>query len=160
MGLREQGFDHLEYRRALGCFATGVTIMTIRDGSDQPRGITVSSFSSLSLEPPLVLWSIKRESHSYPYFREAKAFAVNILSSDQERTSRDFCLPIDRFATVEWIDGSHRLPLIQGCAAWIECAMESILDGGDHAILIGRVLRTSVFDRKPLLHWGGEYRAL
>jgi len=152
--------DPMEFRHAMGHFATGVSIITTRDGEDRPYGITVSSFSSLSLSPPLVQWSIKDESYSLPIFSAATHFAVNLLACGQEEASRTFCKPVDRFATVEWEEGYNRLPLIRGSLAWIECLREDILEGGDHRIVIGQVLRVRTFDELPLVHWRGRYAQL
>lgn len=152
--------DPEQFRQGLGHLATGVTVVSARDAEDKPYGLTISSFASLSLDPPLVQWSIKTSSYSYPIFAAADYYAVNILSQNQECVSRDFCKPIDRFATVEWEEGIERLPLIHGAVAWLECAREEILTGGDHAIMIGRVLRLRTFDEMPLLHWRGQYAAI
>lgn len=152
--------DPHQFRHGLGHLATGVTVITTRDADDKPYGLTISSFASLSLDPPLVQWSIKVSSYSFPIFEAADHFAVNILAHDQEEVSRNFCKPIDRFATVDWEQGLAGLPLIRGAVAWLECAREEILTGGDHAIIIGRVLRLQTFDQMPLLHWRGQYAAI
>lgn len=152
--------DADQFRHGLGHLATGVTVVSTRDAENRPYGLTVSSFASLSLDPPLVQWSIKQSSYSYPIFQRADCFAVNILASDQEQVSRDFCKPIDRFATVEWGEGIEGLPLIHGAVAWLECQREEVLVGGDHVIMIGRVLKLQTFDYKPLLYWRGQYAAI
>src|SRR5260370_10514629 len=92
-------------RHALGHFATGITVISTRDAAGKPYGATVSSFSSLSLDPPLIQWSLTTKSYSYPIFREATHFAVNILASDQEEVSRTFCKPLDRLAHVQSLEG-------------------------------------------------------
>jgi len=152
--------DSAEFRRAMGHFPTGVTVITTLDGDGQPYGITVSSFASLSLDPPLVQWSIKGESFSMPIFAGAERFAVNVLAAGQEEVSKTFSRPVDRFKTVEWAEGEGRIPLILGCLAWVECTREHILKGGDHRIVVGRVVRTRAFDRGPLIHWKGQYARL
>ena len=146
-----------EYRNAMGHFATGITVVTARNACGQPYGLTVNSFSSLSMDPPLVQWTIKGSSYCWPSFSICTAFAVNILASGQEAVSHAFCKPVDRFATVEWEEGLDGLPLIRGCLAWIECSMHRIVEGGDHWILMGEVVRARTFERKPLLFWRGRY---
>ena len=148
------------FRHALGHFATGITVISARDSQGKPYGATVSSFSSLSLEPPLIQWSLTTTSYSYPIFSEAKHFAVNILASDQEDISRIFCKPIDRFSQVESLVGLERLPLVAGCLGWIECALEREIKAGDHTIFVGRVLRARVAEKYPLVHWHGGYHSL
>lgn len=146
-----------EFRRVMGQFATGVTIMTTIAADGTPHGMTVNSFSSLSLDPPLVLWSIRQTSASYPVFKTAQHFAINILSSAQEETSRIFSKPVDRFAEVKWEEGIERLPLIKGSLAWVQCEMHSGMPGGDHTIFIGKVIRAQTFNKTPLLYWRGTY---
>lgn len=152
--------DAASFRHGMGHRATGVSVVSTRDVERRPYGPTISSFASLSLDPPLVQSSIKRSSYAFPIFDAAGTFAVNILAGDQERVSRDFCRPIDRFGTVFWEEGLHGLPLIHGAVAWLECAREELLVGGDHRIFVGRVLRVRTFDRAPLVHWRGGYRTL
>jgi len=152
MHLQPDGF-----RDAMSRFATGVTVISTLDEDGAPRGITVNSFGSLSLDPPLVQWNIIKTSYSYPVFHRANRFAVNILAADQETVSRNFCKAIDRFATVGIETGMEGLPLISGCAAWIECCVTDEFPGGDHAIFIGQVERCRVFDRLPLIVWRRIY---
>ncbi len=152
--------DAASFRHGMGHLATGVSVVSTRDGDGRPYGLTISSFASLSLDPPLIQWSIKSSSYAFPIFHAADIFAVNILAGDQEQVSRDFCRPIDRFRTVGWEEGLDGLPLIYGAVAWLECAREELLAGGDHRIFVGRVLRLRTFDREPLLHWRGGYRTL
>lgn len=146
-----------DFRHVMGHYATGVTVVTTLDESGTPHGLTVNSFSSLSLDPPLVLWSLRGNSASLPVFREAKHFAINILSSQQEQVSRDFAKPIDRFAAVEWDEGLERLPLIRDSLGWVECTLHSELPGGDHSLFVGRVLRARATPKAPLLYWRGAY---
>ncbi|SCW56804.1 MULTISPECIES: flavin reductase family protein [unclassified Pseudomonas] len=147
----------VEFRGAVGQFATGITVVSTLDAEGKPYGMTASSFCSLSLDPPLIQWSISTKSFSFPIFNQAAHFAVNILAADQEEVSRNFCKPINRFSTVAIAQGLHGLPLIEGSLAWLECKLEERLIGGDHTIFIGRVLRSKVFDKTPLLHWRGGY---
>lgn len=146
------------FREALGHFATGVTVMTTVDPDEGRYGVTATSFSSLSLDPPLVQWSLRNEAYSLPVFMRAGRFAVNILAADQEAISRRFATPdVDRFAGLEIEEGLLEMPLIRSAAAWIECSLETTLPGGDHTIMVGRVLRARTFHRTPLLHWRGSY---
>lgn len=149
-----------EFRRAVGQFPTGVTVVSTIDSKARPYGVTASSFCSLSLDPPLIQWSISTKSFSFPIFDQADYFAINVLGVGQEEVSRNFCKPIDRFATVTTVPGVQNLPLICGSLAWIECEIEERVKGGDHTIFVGRVLRTRVFEGTPLLHWQGNYSQL
>ena len=157
---RTQVLTQTAIRHALGHFPTGVTVISTVDVHGKPYGVTVSSFSSLSLDPPLVQWSLTTSSYSYPIFKQVKHFAVSILASDQEEISRIFCKPLDRFAEVESIAGLEGLPLVAGCLGWIECYLEQEIEAGDHTIFIGRVIRMRVADKSPLLHWRGTYHPL
>lgn len=149
------------FREAVGHFATGITVMTTQHPEEGRYGVTATSFSSLSLEPPLVQWSLRNAAYSLPIFIRSRYFAVNILASDQEDVSRRFATAgVDRFADLELEGGLAGLPLIEGAAAWIECALETTLPGGDHTILVGQVLRARTFGRPPLLHWRGRYLAM
>nr|ART37769.1 F265 [uncultured bacterium]ART40807.1 L387 [uncultured bacterium] len=146
------------FRDALGHFATGITVMTTLDDEEGCYGVTATSFSSLSLDPPLVQWSLRNAAYSLPIFQRSKHFSVNILAADQEAISRRFATRgVDRFANLEVEQGLAEMPLIGGAAAWIECALETTLPGGDHTILVGRVLRARTFSKPPLLHWRGDY---
>jgi len=132
--------------------------MTTLDVKGAHFGVTASSFASLSLDPPLVQWSLRNESYSLPLFLKTGCFAVNILSAGQETISRRFSTPdIDRFDNLEIETGLNGLSLIPGAVAQIECSLENTLAGGDHTILVGRVLRARTFSGTPLLHWRGAY---
>lgn len=149
------------FREALGRFATGITVMTTQDAQEGRYGVTATSFSSLSLDPPLVQWSLRNAAYSLPIFLRSGHFAVNILAVGQEDVSRRFATAdVDRFAGLDTQDGLGGLPLISGAAAWIECALETTLPGGDHTILVGRVLRARTFSKQPLLHWRGAYLSI
>jgi flavin reductase (DIM6/NTAB) family NADH-FMN oxidoreductase RutF len=155
-----QAVTSAAFRHVLGQFATGITVISTRDAAGKPYGATVSSFSSLSLDPPLIQWSLTTKSYSYPIFSQTKHFAVNILASDQEEVSRTFTKPLDRFAHVESLEGIAGLPLVAGCLGWIECRLEREIEAGDHTIFIGRVLNARVVEKFPLLHWRGAYHPL
>ena len=149
--------DQRAFRRALGQFATGVAIITARLG-EQTVGVTANSFTSVSLDPPLVLWSLESKAQSLPVFREARHFAVNVLSADQVALSTRFARSTsDKFQAVEWQPGASGAPLIKGVAAQFECRREAEHDGGDHVILIGRVDRFARFDREVLVFAHGRY---
>ena len=149
-------------RTALGRFATGVAIITCVDATGQRIGLTANSFSALSLDPPLVLWSLRRSSLSLPGFAAAAHFAVNVLAESQVELSRRFASSqvADKFAQGPWAAGVGGAPVLAGSAAVFECATERELDGGDHALFIGRVLRVSDLGVAPLLFQGGHYHML
>lgn len=152
------GFDSRAFRRALGNFATGVTVMTAADADARRVGVTANSFNSVSLDPPLVLWSIDKRSGSYEVFHCATHFAVNILAADQVDLSNQFARPsADRFGGVAWEVGAGGAPLLADCAARFQCEKYQQLDGGDHWILIGRVLAFDDLGRAPLLYHQGVY---
>ncbi len=149
------------FRTALGIFPTGVTIVTTRDGNGDAIGLTVSSFNSVSMDPPLILWSIMRASPNLALFEAAEHFAVNVLADDQAEISNRFASPVaDRFAGLDVTDGVGGVPLIGGSAAQFECATWSHVDGGDHLIVVGRVLRFHASDRNPLIFAKGRYETL
>lgn len=152
--------DPLAFREAMARFASGVTVVTARSRQDQRlAGFTASAFSSLSLEPPLVLVCLDRGADSYAVFAEAETMAISILAIDQRPLAHHFATKgADKFAgRVFDIGEATGLPLIPGAVAHVECAMHSRLDGGDHVILVGRVLRASATDREPLLHYNRSF---
>lgn len=155
-------FDPRAFRNALGCFPTGVAIMTtVHNG--QPVGLTCSSFSSVSLEPPLVLWSLRRESKSLEAFRNSGAFAINILAEDQNLLSARFASGkiTDKFEGIACTPGLKGIPILQGCMASFECSTYAQHEAGDHVIFIGQVER---FDHgraeEPLVFYKGAYMML
>lgn len=149
--------DSRAFRRCLGQFTTGVTVITAQH-ADQTVGMSVNSFSALSLDPPLVLWSIRRESGSLPTFRAASHFAVNVLAANQVETSNLFASSKeDKFGQSRWSRGRFGSPLLEGTIASMECRLEQILDGGDHLILVGRVEHYARFVGDPLLFTQGRY---
>lgn len=155
-----------ELRRALGCFATGVTIVTAPSADGHPIGVTVSSFNSVSLDPPLVLFSIARDARSLPVLRAAEAFAVNVLGHDHAELSNRFARPIDaadgsKWDGVEYAEGFGGAPVIPGAVACFECTPYARYDGGDHEIFVGRVTRhRSDPELAPLLFFRGGYHAV
>jgi flavin reductase (DIM6/NTAB) family NADH-FMN oxidoreductase RutF len=153
--------DHRALRDALGAFATGVTVVTARDPEGRPIGLTVNSFNTVSLEPPLVLWSLSLASPNLAAFRQASHFAVNVLAADQQAVSECFARRgADRFAGLAWREGLGAAPLLPGCCAVLECRNELQHEGGDHLIFIGRVERFSRSAAPPLVYHGGRYRSL
>lgn len=153
----DPAIDGRAFRRCLGQFATGVTVITARCG-EAYAGMAVNSFSALSLEPPLVLWSIRRASGSLPVFTGASHFAVNVLAGDQVEVANLFAASgVDKFAAAQWISGRTGSPVLAGTIATMECAREQVIDGGDHLILIGRVLHFARHVGEPLLFAQGRY---
>jgi len=151
--------DTKQFRNALGSFATGVTIITTRDEAGGAIGVTANSFNSLSLDPPLVLWSIGVKAFSYPAFAKAKHFVVHVLAADQQALSDRFARPsTEKFDGVAFEHGLGDVPLFPGCAAVFECSTERCVEGGDHVIMIGRVERFSVNESAlPLMSYRGRY---
>lgn len=149
--------DPRGFRQCLGQFSTGVTVVTTDIGG-QRAGVTANSFSSLSLDPALILWSIAKSSRSYEMFCNARHFAISILAADQVQVSQRFASKEDdKFATIDWFAGENGAPLIKGSAGRLECTTESIHDGGDHALIIGRVTRFEREARKALIFSRGRY---
>jgi flavin reductase (DIM6/NTAB) family NADH-FMN oxidoreductase RutF len=157
-------FNELEFRRALGAFATGITVISTVTENGQFDGLTVNSFNSVSLEPPLILWSLSLATPHFPAFKTIPRFAVNILAADQAAIAERFAtLNNNQFDGVETNLGLGGVPLLQGCIAVLECRTETIYPGGDHIIFIGRVERLHCDNREPLgplLYWNGSYRTL
>lgn len=150
--------DGNEFRRALGCFATGVAVVTTIDGKGQKVGITVSSFNSVSMDPPLVLWSIAHDAMSYDAFMNAEYFAVNVLTIGQQDLSVRFAnMGIDKFKDLDCREGLHGSPILPKFAACFECRTEHRYDGGDHKIIVGRVLRLEDTDEDPLIFYRGHF---
>ena len=150
--------DPMAYRRALSCFATGVAVVTALDSSGERVGITISSFNSVSLEPPLVLWSIANNAQSYPVFTGVKYFAVNVLAMHQQELCDRFAQQgIDKFAGLQCRDGLGGAPILPEYAACFECSTEYIHPGGDHSIIVGRVLRLEDRETDPLIFYRGRF---
>lgn len=151
-------FDPKAFRRALGNFATGITVITAQTPSGEKTGVTANSFNSVSLEPPLILWSIDKRSGSCRIFEEASHFAVNILAADQIDVSNHFARPSDdKFADVTFTEGFGGAPLLQDTSACFQCESYETLDGGDHWILIGKVVAFEDAGRAPLVYHQGSY---
>lgn len=148
-------------RSALGRFATGVTIVTCVDAEGRPVGLTVNSFAALSLEPPLVLWSLRTESPSLAAFDRARHFAVNVLAQSQLEVSRRFAsMSTERFEVGRWGAGLTGAPVLAGTVATIECASAGAQTQGDHQLYVGRVVHAVSHGGAPLLFHAGRYRSL
>ncbi len=150
-----------ELRQALGRFVTGVTIVTCRDENGEPVGLTANSFNALSLEPPLVLWSLRQASSTIAAFTNASHFAVNVLAADHVELSRRFARPSSAtFDAGVWTDGQGGAPLLSGCVAVFECRRRSHHAAGDHLLFIGEVERIGGTADTPLVYHAGHYRTL
>lgn len=146
-------------RQALGSFPTGVAVLTTLGANGAFVGLTVSSFTALSLDPPLILWALSARSASLRAFESSEHFAVNILAEDQVEISRRFASSNpNRFQGIAVHSGLSGTPLIEGCSAHIECRVHSAQPGGDHVLFVGRVERVRVHGRPPLLYVGSRYR--
>lgn len=151
-------FDAREFRAALGCFATGVTIITTRAPDGTPIGVTANSFNSVSLDPPMVLWSLAKKAWSLPAFLQSRHWAVHVLAADQVALSNRFaCAAADKFAGLVLEISEQGLPLLQGCAARFECSTAFHREGGDHIIIVGDVQRFERAQRTPLVFLSGKY---
>jgi enoyl-CoA hydratase/carnithine racemase len=149
-------FDPKTYRNALGQFATGVTIVTTRDAQGLPVGVTANSFNSVSLDPPLILWSLARSARSMAAFEQAESFAVHVLASDQDDLANRFASRAeDKFAGLDI--GDEGPPFIHGCSARLICKTRHLYEGGDHVIMVGEVIEYESDGKPPLLFHGGAY---
>ena len=151
-------FDLRELRTALGRFATGVTVVTTLGTGGKTEGITANSFSSLSLEPPLILWCIGKTAPTHEIFMSCTHFAVNVLSAEQLTLSDHFATSSeDKFIGVEWRSGISGIPLLKNVLACFECQSYDQHDGGDHTILVGKVESFTHKEGEPLLFSAGKY---
>ncbi len=145
-----------EFRDALGCFATGVTVITARTASG-PIGMTANSFSSLSLTPPLVLWSPAKSSKRYPFFSDAKHFAIHVMRHDLALTAQAFAKSGDCFDQFDWQANDKGVPILSQCLAVFECTRVASHDAGDHQILVGQVEQAGFQSGDPLVFSRGKY---
>jgi flavin reductase (DIM6/NTAB) family NADH-FMN oxidoreductase RutF len=151
----------MEFRRCCAKFATGVTIATVLDASGVPHGLTVNSFTSVSLAPPLVLICIDYSSNVLPLFRGARHYGINVLAADQQELSTRFATRgQDRFDGVDWTPGRTGVPLIPGVLAQIECAVRNVIEAGDHAVFLAEVVRVEHQPGRPLLYFDSGYGRL
>lgn len=150
-----------DFRRVLGHFASGVTIISTCDADGRPAGLTASAFTSVSLDPPLILVCVDHKAQSFPALKDSDRFAVNILRPEQEHLSRKFATSrLDKFDGIDFRISDLKLPLIEGSLARLECIKVSAHVEGDHTIFVGRVERAEAADGEPLLYFGGKYNRL
>lgn len=153
-------FSENALRDAMGSFATGVTIVTTMTDRG-PLGMTVNSFASVSLDPPLVLWSPARTSARFPAFEAASHFAVHVLSDEQQKLAELFSKAgLEAFDDLEYTLGIGDVPLLNGCSARFECTHAAGHDGGDHLIVVGEVLRILACDKPSLLFYRGTFSGI
>ena len=152
-------FTQRDFRDALGTFATGVTIVTTLREAGVPVGLTASSFNSVSLQPPLVLWSLALQAGSLPVFQGGSHYAIHILTAEQRALAERFAARgVDRFAGLSWREGSGGVPLLDGAAAVLECRNRSRHEEGDHVIFVGEVEHCRYrADASPLIFHGGRF---
>ena len=154
-------FHSADFRRVCGLFATGVAVLTTRAADGAPHGITVNSFSSLSLDPPLVMVAIARDCTFLEHFESSGFFAVNILREHQLNLSIRFAeLPEGRFTGISWTPAPTGSPAINGVLAVLDCSKEEAIDAGDHRVLIGRALEVRTGEGRPLIFFEGRYTRL
>ena len=153
--------DPRELRNVFGAFATGVTIITTKDTAGKPFGLTANSYTSLSLDPPLVLVCVDKKVDCYACFDQSKVFVVNILSEGQDQLSTRFATKgIEKFEGVAVRPGNLGVPLLEGAVAHIECTLVSAYEGGDHTIYVGEVQTAAASGDRPLLFFKGKYNRL
>ena len=151
--------DPAGFRRVLGHFVTGVTVITTRDAGGNPAGLTANAFASVSLDPPLVLVCVDRDSDTHDLIAQSGSFAVNVLAAGQEVIARRFAEDDRerRFEGIRWREQSTGAPVFDDVLAWIDCRVHAVTDGGDHTIYIGAVLAADSRDGPPLLFYRGAY---
>jgi 3-hydroxy-9,10-secoandrosta-1,3,5(10)-triene-9,17-dione monooxygenase reductase component len=151
----------IKFRQCLGKFATGVTVVTCRDAAGQPCGITANSFSSVSLDPPLVLWNIAKVSRSLRAYLDAEHFAINVLSEKQQTISSRFARSEENlFDGIDFQDSQFNVPLLADTISCFECRNHAVHDCGDHHIIIGEVVGFRSADIEPLVFYAGHYSKL
>ena len=159
--MSDKEFSNTDFRNALGSFATGVTIITALGKNGQKIGLTANSFNSVSLDPALVLWSIGRDTNCFDDFIAAESFAIHILAEDQQDLSNLFAKTgADRFAGIETTEGLSGVPLLPNFSTCFQCRIENQYDGGDHVILVGKVIEFTDNGSRPLIFHRVGYGAL
>jgi flavin reductase (DIM6/NTAB) family NADH-FMN oxidoreductase RutF len=154
-------FDAKELRRVMGLFATGVTVLTTRDASGRPYGLTANAVTSLSLDPPLLIICIDKRAETHPHFFDSRCFVVNILAEDQEELSTHFAKSGgEKFGSLPYSVNQDGVPVLEGTLAQVECRIIETHEGGDHVIHIGEVQHAEVRGGRPLLFFQGKYRQL
>jgi flavin reductase (DIM6/NTAB) family NADH-FMN oxidoreductase RutF len=150
-----------QLRQVMGHFATGVTIITTFNKDGQMHGLTANAFTSVSLEPPLLLISVDKKAESYPAFEESKVFTINILADEQESLSRKFAVSGgNKFEGVAYRKGGNGAAILDGTLAHIECTLYAVYEGGDHTLYLGEIQEAEVREGKPLVFYRGGYRAI
>ncbi len=145
----------------MGHFATGVTVITTKDKAGTPIGLTANAFTSLSLNPPLVLICIDKTVQCYSCFEESKVFAVNLLSEEQEEISRRFATKgIEKFTGIKWHRGENGIALLDGAMGYVECKILRSYEGGDHTIYLGEIVNATASGDRPLIFFKGRYHRL
>ena len=153
--------DAADFRHVLGHFASGVTVVTTSDADGRPAGLTASAFTSVSLDPPLILICVDHKSQTYPTLLERGRFAINILTADQQDVSRRFAsTKLDKFEVIPYRMSALDLPLIDGALAYLECTTANTHVEGDHTIFVGLVEAASAGDGEPLLYFRAKYDRL
>jgi flavin reductase (DIM6/NTAB) family NADH-FMN oxidoreductase RutF len=151
-------FDFRAYRAALGCFATGVTVVTVRDAAGTVHGRTVNSFTSISMEPPLVMWALGNQSSAYEAYTRAEGYGVSILPAGSEALAQRFAGRGDQvLAAGEWQEGAHGQPLLAGALATLECVITELIPAGDHVMLMARTLSYGSRDGAGLTYFRGSF---
>ncbi len=149
------------YREICSQFATGVAVAAVRASDGTPHGLTVSSFTAVSIHPPLILICMDFACRALPHFRSETHFAINVLTNEQRELSVAFAAkPEGRFEGVDWAPGETGAPVLAGCLATIECARERVIDAGDHAVVFGKIVRGDVHSGDPLIYYNRAYRTL
>lgn len=155
------GSDSSLFRTACGKFATGITVVTVTGEDGQPYGMTANSFTSVSLDPPLVLICIDRKAAVLPRLESAKYIGINVLAEDQKPVSAQFARRgVNRFDSAGWFTGHTGVPLLEGVLAQFECAVSEVFEGGDHRIFLAEVLYIKYFEGRPLLYFSSGYQTL
>jgi len=150
-----------QFRSAMGMFATGVAIVTVRTATGELAGLTVNSFNSVSMHPPLIVWSLANDLPSRALFEACEYYAINVLAEDQADLSQRFASRLeDKFAGLEFDTGAGGVPLLQGCCARFQCRNTVRHEGGDHVVFISEVVDFDREARPPLIYFGGAYRQL
>jgi flavin reductase (DIM6/NTAB) family NADH-FMN oxidoreductase RutF len=153
--------DSQELRRILGHFPTGVTVITTKDLAGAPFGLTANAFTSLSLNPPLILVCVDKAAQCYSCFADSNVFTVNFLREDQEEISRRFATKgADKFAGLNWHEGENGAAVLDGAIGYLECKIVESYEGGDHTIIVGAVLNGVAGGDRPLLFFRGKYQRL
>ena len=159
--LYDETFDPIELRKVFSQFATGVAIVTTCGDEGAPVGLTINSFSSLSLEPPQIMWSLSRSAPSIGAFKRHSSFAVNIMGSKSKDIVLNFARPSNnKFKFIKWHNGLERVPLLDEATAYIECETIEIINGGDHEVFVGRVKNFKYTASRPIIFHSGQFHEL